>query len=273
MDKLQKTILYWALTALVIVLVVFVLVSINQKVNTATTTNVVSFSGEGKVSAKPDIAVIDLAIVTQATTSKAAQDANSKKSQTVVDFLKKNGVADKDIKTTGYNIYPQYVYPRPVPYILNGVSGGSAGAGTSVIMPEPVPPVIDNNPRISGYQVVESLEIKVRDLNKVSQVLDGVVAAGANQVGQLTYSIDNPEKLKDDARAKAIADAKAKANTLESQIGIRLGKIINFSEGFNGYPGPIMYDVKAQGGLGGGPSVPSGENEITVDITLTYQIK
>lgn len=267
MDKLQKVILYWALAVLVVVLVVFVLVSINQKLNTATTTNVVSFSGEGKVLAKPDIGVIDVSIVTQAVTSKDAQDANSKKSQMVVDFLKKDGIAEKDIKTTSYNIYPQYVYPRPVPYLSKSLSG------TSTNIPESLPS-IDSNPRISGYQVVESLEVKVRDLAKISQVLDGVVTAGANQVGQLTYQIDNPEKLKNEARAKAIADAKNKANTLESQIGIKLGKIINFSEGFNGYPGPIMYEAQTLT-KGGGitPSVPSGENEITVNVTLTYQIK
>ena len=255
MSKIDKTILYWALTALTALLAVFVLVSINQKLNTATTTNTVSFSGEGRVAAKPDVAVIELAIVTQATTSKEAQDANSKKSQAVVNFLKKGGVADKDIKTLNYNIYPQYIYPRP----LNGEL-------------YPVP-INGGGPKISGYQVNESLEVKIRNLDKVSEILDGVVAAGANQVGQLTFKIDDPEKLKSEARAKAIADAKKKANELKGEVGIRLGKIVNFSEGFSGYPGPIMYEAQALSKDGGGPSVPSGENEITVNVTLTYQIK
>lgn len=236
------------------ILSVYFLVSINQKLNTATTANTVSFSGEGKVLAKPDIAVISLSIVTQALTSKEAQDNNSAKSKAVVNFLKKQDVAEKDIKTTGYNIYPQYTYPRPQ-------------SGASYLMP------IDGGPKISGYQVVESLEVKMRDLTKVSQILDGVVAAGANQVGQLTYQIDNPEKIKDEARAKAIADAKSKAKSLESQIGIKLGKIVNFSEGFNGYPIPIMLESRVVGKDLGGPSVPSGENEIMVSVTLTYQIK
>lgn len=223
------------------------MVSISQKLNTATTANTVSFSGEGKVLAKPDVAVIDFSIVTEAATSKAAQDANSEKSNKVTDFLKKQKIEDKDVKTTSYSIYPQYEYPR-----YGGV------------------------PRIKGYQVSQTIEVKIRDLGNVSSILDGVVTAGANQVGNLNFKIDDPEKLKAEARAKAIADAKKKAGELKGQVGIKLGKIVNFSEGVAGYPVP-MYETMAKGmggGIGGGgPSLPSGENEITVDVTITYQIK
>lgn len=257
MSNLNKQLISWLVSIFLIILSIFLLVGINQKLNTATTTNTVSFDGEGKVLAKPDIAVINLSIVTQAASSKDAQGANSRKSKTVVDFLKKNGVVEKDIKTTGYNIYPQYVYPRPVPL----------GATYPI-------PADGSGPKISGYQVVESLEVKVRDLEKASDILDGVVAAGANQVGSLKFEIDNPEKLKAQARQMAINDAKKKADELKSQLGIRLGRIINFTEGFSGYPQPLILEAQsAKGGAGGGPEVPSGENEITVDVTITYQIK
>ena len=230
-----------------IVLAVFLIASTNQVLNTATTTNTVSFSGEGKVVAKPDIAKISLSIVTDALTSKTAQDENSKKSKTVTDYLKKQNIDDKDIKTTGYNIYPQYKYPQ---------YGGQ--------------------PTITGYQVNQSMEIRIRDLDKVSNILDGIVASGTNQVSQLSFEIDNPDALKSEARAKEIADAKSKANELKSQVGISLGKIINFSENTSGYPVPIYMkaELDGRGGMGGGgPSVPAGENEITVSVTITYQIK
>ena len=112
MEKLQilqtqKRILFWVVIGFLIILAVFVAVSINQKLDTATTTNTVSFSGEGKVLAKPDVAVIDFSIVTEAATSKAAQDANSEKSNKVTDFLKKQKIDDKDIKTT----FLQYLSP------------------------------------------------------------------------------------------------------------------------------------------------------------------
>ena len=239
--------LIWSGAVVMVILAVFLIASTNKVLNTAATTNTVSFSGEGKVVAKPDIAKVQLSIVTDALTSKAAQDENSKKSKAVTDYLKKQDIDDKDIKTTGYNIYPQYKYPQ---------YGGQ--------------------PTITGYQVNQSLEIKIHDLDKVSDILDGVVAAGANQVNQLGFEIDNPEALKADARKKAIEDAKKKADELEDQLGIDLGKIVSFSENTGGYPIPIYMkaEVDGRGGMGGGgPSVPTGENEIVVNVSITYQIR
>ena len=267
MSNSQKTMLVVMGTVLMAILSIFLLVSMNQISNTATTTNTVSFSGEGKVTAKPDIAVISFAILTESSTSKTAQDANSKKSNQVTDFLKKQGVEDKDIKTSGYNVYPQYSYPRAVPLLRQGSEGQA--------VPPSSPDYYDPNPKIIGYQVNQSFKIKIRDLDKVSSVLDGLVTAGANQVNNLGFQIDEPEKLKTEARAKAIADAKAKANQLKSQLGISLGRIINFSENSGGYPGPYYLEAKAvsDGSGGGGPSIPVGENEITINVTITYQIK
>lgn len=263
----QYKYLVWAGTAVLVMLTVFLVSATKQINNTAATTNTISFTGEGKVFAVPDVATVSFSIVTEAKTSKDAQDLNSEKSKKVVDFLKSQKIDEKDIKTSGYNVYPQYSYPRPVPL---GVE----------VQSYPVPPdspqYYDSNPKISGYQVSQSFEVKIRDLDKVSSVLDGLVTAGANQVNQLGFRIDDEEKLKDEARAKAIADAKKKASMLQSQIGIRLGKIVNYSEGGGGYP--IYYKTEAMdaGGRGGGgplPEIPAGENEITVNVTITYQIK
>ena len=226
------------------VLAIFIVVSINQKLNTATTTNTVSFNGEGKVLAKPDVAVIDFSIITEASTSKAAQDANSKKSQNVIDFLKKQNIEDKNIKTISYNIYPLYSYPR------------------------------NEAPKIEGYHVDQTVRVKVKNLDNVSSILDGIVTAGANRISNLSFEIDEPEKLKAEARVKAIDDAKKKANELEGQIGIKLGKIVNFSENVDNWPVVLRSVALEEKGIGGGgPSVPSGENEITVNVTITYQIK
>jgi len=252
-----------------LILAIFLLVMTSHVSNTATNTNTVSFSGEGKVFAKPDIAAISFSIVTEAKTSKAAQDDNSKKSEKVVNFIKSQGIDEKDIKTTGYNVYPQYSYPRPVPLPM-GIEGSAPSA------PSSYPQYYDSNPKITGYQVNQSFEVKVRDLDKVSAILDGLVAQGANQVNNLGFQIDDIEKVKNEARELAIKDAKEKANVLKKQIGIRLGKIVNFSEG-GYYPGPYMMEAKAtDSGVGGGgsaPAVPVGENEITVNVTITYQIK
>lgn len=239
--------LIWSGTTVMIVLAVFLLASTNQVLNTAATTNTISFNGEGKVVAKPDIAKVKLIIVTEALTSKAAQNENSNKSNTVTSYLKKQGIEDKNIKTISYNIFPQYKY---------SLSGGK--------------------PQIVGYQVEQSIEVKIRDLDKVSSILDGAVTAGVNQISGPNLEIDNPEKLRSEARAKAIEDAKRKAHELESQVGLSLGKIVNFVENYGGnYPPPIYLKAEAdgRGGYSAGPSIPTGENEIVVNVSLTYQIK
>lgn len=256
MGNIQKKILFWVVSGLLVILAVFIVVSISQKLNTATTTNTVSFSGQGKVYAKPDIAMLDFSVITEAKTSKAAQDENSKRSQKVVDYLKNQGLEDKDIKTTYYNIYPQYSQNRP-PIIYDAAV-----------------PVAPSIPQILGYQAIQGFQVKVRDFDKISGIVDGLVANGVNNVNNLGFSIEDPEKLRSEARTLAIADAKKKADELKGKIGIGLGKIINFYEDIYGY----QFD--RGGGYGGvealpakGPSLPPGENEITVNVTLTYQIK
>jgi uncharacterized protein YggE len=226
-------------------LAVFLAVEINHVWSTAATTNTVSFSGEGTVSVTPDIAAISASIVTQAADSKTAQDQNSTKSKAVTDFLKNQGIDEKDIKTSSYNVYPQYRY-------------STAGQQT-----------------ISGYQVSQAYDVKVRDLDKVSTILDGLVSAGANQVNNLGLQVDNPDAAQAEARQKAIDDAKKKASELQGQVGIKLGRIVNFSENSNGSPMPMYaLDAKNQSaGMGGGPEISVGQNEVTVNVTITYQIK
>lgn len=260
MKELHKIFIYWSLSALIIILGAFLIVSIYQKLNTATTTNTVSFSGQGKVFAKPDIALLEFGVLTEAATSKAAQDSNSKKSRQVTDFLKKQGIEEKNIKTTYYNIYPKYS-SLPVYYDERRVQT------------YPTPPV-PTEPKIVGYYVNQGFQVKVRNFDKLSEVVDGLVANGVNNINNLGFSIEDPEKLRSEARALAIADAKKKADELKGEIGIRLGKIVNFYEDVYGY------GLDRSGGLGGiqelpakGPSLPSGENEIKVTVTLTYQIK
>src|SRR3989344_3644438 len=262
----QYKYLIWAGTGVLVILAIFLMVMIDHVSGTATSTNTVSFSGEGKIFAVPDIAMVSFSILTEAKTSKLAQDSNSEKSKKVVDFLKNQNIDEKDIKTSGYNVYPQYSYPLPT-----GRQADPVPMGTEPAM-YPAPDYYPGNPKITGYQVNQSFTVKVRDLDKVSAVLDGLVTAGANQVNNLGFQIDDLEKVTDEARELAIKDAKEKASRLKKQIGIRLGKIVNFSEGGGGYPIPYMLETK---GLGGGtdaegPSIPVGENEIVVNVTITY---
>jgi uncharacterized protein YggE len=246
MEPLQKKIFGWSVVFLTVVGAVFLLVLTDRTVNSATTTNTVAFSGRGSVVAKPDIAIVNITILTEANTSKAAQDDNSRKSQDVIGYLEDQDIEEKDIKTSSYNLNPRYAYPR----------GGT--------------------PVITGFQVRQSITVKIRDLDRVGSVLEGVVAAGANQVSGVNLTIDDPDALQQEARAKAIADAKEKAANLEKQLGISLGRIINFSEGGDfGMPvfRAFAEDTIGVGGAGPVPDIPIGENEIVSNVTLTWQIK
>jgi uncharacterized protein len=204
----------------------------------------ISFAGEGKVYTKPDIAFVDVSVVTQGVQIKDVQDANTKKMNKVITFLKDSGIDEKDIKTTNYNLYPQYTY--------------------------------ENNkiPQIMGYQINQTLSIKIRNLDKVGTILEGGVNVGINQVNSLYFGFENDEQLKEQARKIAIDDAKKKAEKLASQLGVKLIKITGFSDNTVGYPVP-MYDAKAYGlgGGGGTPNIQTGQNEIIVDVTITYEIK
>lgn len=218
----------------------------------------IAVSGEGKVTARPDIARINASVVTQEEFLKDAQADNAKKTNILVAYLKSDGIQESDIKTVGYNIYPQYSYPRP------------CYSDTC--------PVISDQPRIMGYQVRTAYEITVRDLEKAGDILAGVVGAGANEVGGISFTIDQPNQLQADARKKAIDDAKAKAEKLAKDLGRRIGPITNFSEG-GSYP-PILYrsemmaaDGKGGGGVAPSPSIPAGENEIMVTVSITYELR
>jgi len=216
----------------------------------------VAVSGEGRVASKPDIARITGTIVTEKEDLKAAQDDNSIKSKAVTDYLKSQGVEDKDIKTVAYNIFPQYSYPPPC-------------FG-------PVCPLETQRPRIIGYQVRNSLEVTIRDISKAGAILSGVVGAGVNEVGGVSFTIENPEALKAQARGMAIADAEAKARTLAKNLDHRLGKIVSFNEG-GSFPMPIFLGreaaVDGKGGGGFEPAIEPGESEIVVIVNVTYEFK
>lgn len=215
----------------------------------------ISVSGEGKVSARPDVATIVASIVSQGEYLKDVQSANSQKSNALVAYLKSVGVKEEDIKTVSYVIEPQYRYPQPCPY-------GS------------VCPVEQTQTKIIGYLIRNAYGIKVRDLAKAGDVLAGVVGAGANDVSGIQFTIDQPDQLKAEARKKAIDDARAKAEKLAHDLGRGLGPIVNFSE--SGSQPPIYFERAAPSAQGGGapaPAVAPGENEIVVDVSITYEFR
>lgn len=206
--------------------------------------NTINISGEGKVFAKPDIGQVSLSVVESAKTVDAAQSAATKAMNDVVKFLQSSGVAEKDIKTTEYSINPLYDYP-------------------------------DGRRVDRGYEVRQGLTVKIRTLEDAGKIVSGAAERGANQIGGISFTTEDPTLLKEEARRKAIEDARAKAKVLARDLGIRLGDVVSFNESGGGYP--IFYG-KAMGiGMGGDevsvPEIAPGENEIIVNVTVSFEIR
>ena len=226
----------------------------------------ISVSGEGKAAVKPDSAVFSATVITQSAKVKDAQNKNSSASNAIFAFLKQNGIAEKDTKTIQYSVEPQYEFVRS--------SAAATIPAQSAFYPMPYPPPPPSSvPKIASYQVRYTFEIKVHDLNKADTLLDGVVAQGANEVGSLSFRVDNEDQVKADAQKKAIDNAQQKANQLARNLGVRLGRIVLFSESGN-YP--IYYSDMAKSAEGGVSSAPAprvapGEQEVTSTVNINYE--
>lgn len=214
-------------------------------------------SGEGTVYAVPDVATINLTVRTQSAALKDASASNNQKNNQLIAFLKSKGIDAKDIKTVFYNVTPQYQYDdRPCAFN----------------MPCPA----SQPPKIVGYEVSNSVEVKVRNLDNIGTILDGAVSSGANEVSGPVFAVDNEDKAKDDARAMAFAAAKKKAETLAGAMGVRLMRISGFSESGDS---PIYYGMMGKGGAvmdsaaPPAPAIEPGQNKIKVTVSVTYDAK
>jgi hypothetical protein len=233
-----------------IVLTVGEVIDIKNKVQPIGST--ITFSGTGEIFAKPDLITTSFSVLTQAKTVAEALSENTKKMNAVIDFMKSQGVAEKDLKTTNFNIFPRYEFQRVEIQIY------------------PFPP---GKNVLVGYEVDQSLEVKIRDLSKVGQILQGGADEGANQIGDLSFTVDKADELKSQARKQAIDQARAKAKELTSQLGVRLGKVVSFSEN-GGYPIIFGFAKEASQSAGGGtPQIETGENKIEVTVSITYEIR
>ncbi len=245
--------------------------------------NTISVSGHGEYLAVPDIATFSFSVVSDKQTVAAAQSDATAKANAVIAYLKAAGVADKDIQTTDYSINPQYSYQNAVcppaasvsaPAIYNDgtvsssvSSGGSSGA---VVYCPPGKQVL------TGYEVRQTTTVKVRDTTKAGDLLAGVGGKGATELSGLSFTFDDPTAPQQQARDKAIADAKQKAGVLAGQLDVSLVRVVSFTEGTN-YP---VYSNKVYGVASGvaaaadaAPTISVGQNKTTDDVTITYEIR
>ncbi len=217
--------------------------------------NLIVLTGHGEVKAVPDIANIYFTIRKEAKTVKEAQAGVASVEKSSLDFLKTKNIDNKDIKTENTSFNPKYENKVLVPCSMYNC-----------------PP---SNNVIVGYESSESITVKVRNTDDVGAIIQGLGTLGVENLNGPNFAIDNEDALKIQARKLAIDEAKVKAQKLAKDIGIRLGKIVSFSEG-NNYPAPMMYakaDMAVSSSVGAPAEIPKGENTIASDVTITYEIK
>lgn len=204
----------------------------------------VHVTGEGEAFLAPDMAVMQLTVTREGDTARAALDANSSAMQQVLDAMRAAGVEERDLRTSQFSIQPRY---RHLPRQQDGSQ-------------EP--------PSIVGYQVSNSLEVRVRDIDAVGAVLDRAVSLGVNQDGQIQWANADPREAEDAARRAAVKDALARARTLAEAAGVKLGKVLEITEQGGAAPMPAMFRREAV--MAAADSVPlaTGENAYRVSVSL-----
>ncbi|MCF3641844.1 SIMPL domain-containing protein [Rhizobium sp. TRM95111] len=208
---------------------------------------VVTVTGVGEASVTPDMALIELGVVKDGKTAREALDANSKAMAEVLSALKEAGIAERDLQTSGFSINPQYHYPQ-----------SSTG--------ENQPPVL------TGFQVANTVSLRVRDLDKLGTIIDRSVTMGVNQGGAIRFVNDDPAGALSEARRKAVADAMAKAKELTDAAGIGLGRILEIDETVS-QPQPMpMMRAMAKDFAAEAVPVAAGENSYSVTVTMTFSL-
>jgi uncharacterized protein len=198
----------------------------------------ITMSGHGEVRAAPDMVTLSAGVTSEAPSAAAALAANSSRMQAVFAALKKLGIADKEMQTSNFSVSPQ-------------MSG------------QPV--------RLTGYQVNNQVRAQLNDVGKLGAALDALVTAGANQMNGIDFAIKNPAPLLAEARASAVADAKAKAEIFAKAAGVSLGPILSISES-GGYVQPLAGRPMMMMAAKAAP-VAAGEESVTAEISIIWEIR
>lgn len=252
-SKYQLTMLIAAAGAVVLLLSALVIglfgfnpaVAAAQTPSTGVPPRTITVVGEGKVKVKPDIAQAGIGVEIINSDVKQASNEASAVMQKILDTLKAQGVADNDIQTSYFNIWVERPYAADT-----------------------------NQPAQTIYHVSNTVNVTIRDLNKVTTTLGAAIEAGANTINSVTFDIASPTELQGQARQKAVDNAKAKAQELAGLNGVTLGDVVTVSEVVQG-PVPLFSSANYAQGVGGGGAGPisPGEIEVTVQLQISYAIQ
>jgi len=201
-------------------------------------------TASGEVSRVPDVAVISAGVVSRAAGASAALQDSADRMQRVVAALKRAGVADRDIQTSNVSLNPEYRYPE------------------------------NQAPQLVGYTATNSVTVRFRDIRAAGKIVDALVAQGANQINGPNLTVDKPETALDEARAKAIATGRARAELYARSLGMRVVRIVAVSDNGSSYappPMPVMMEAR----MASAPmtKIEPGEQKLQVSVAMTFELQ
>jgi uncharacterized protein YggE len=202
----------------------------------------ITVTGNGKISYVPNVANVSVGVSSDAKTAAEAWQANAEIVKKLFQVLKDQGIDPKDVKTTGLNVSPKYIYPK------------------------------DKKPQLVGYTATYNLTVTLRKLNEMGRTLDALVANGANRGMNISFTYDNMDELIDQARAKAVAEARHKADLYVKGAGAHLGAVVTIVEGYAPPPQRFYYEHKLEASVADLP-IAAGQQDLTVNVTVTWTIE
>ncbi|PZO82139.1 MAG: hypothetical protein DI629_01330 [Mesorhizobium amorphae] len=207
----------------------------------------IAVTGEGEATVAPDLAMLTLGVMRQAPTAGEALTANSEAMRAVIEAVKALGIAERDIQTAGLQVNPRYEYVER--------------------------PDRTQESKLVGYEVINSVTVRVRDIAKTGDLFDKAVAAGVNQGGNLSFSNEDPKATLREARKRAVADAIDKAQTLAEAANVKLGRITEITDTVVGMA-PIPMRAKSFDAMQSAPApIQAGENSYSVQVNITFALE
>ena len=252
------TLLTIALVGVIVALASYAYYTLKQSEGVYTGATSITVQGEGEVQVVPDIGTFSFSVIATGADAKTAQTKSAERINAILATMKAGGVEEKDVQTTNYNLNPQYTQDNT--------------ACVSMSYCPPSKPAV-----ISGYEVSQTVTVKVRKLDTAPDLVSKAGENGATNITSLSFTVDDEKVSKAEARTKAIADAKLKAEALAKDLGVTIVKMTSFYE-----DQPGMYPMMNQA-YGGAemmadksmtvPQMPVGENTIKSTVSITYEVK
>lgn len=201
-------------------------------------------TGLGETSAAPDMAYLSIGVEAEGATAAEALRKNSEKMDATLKSLRDAGVDKKDIQTSGLSVGAKYDYSRE-----------------------------NQPPRIIGYQATNTVQVKLRNIDKAGAIIDRAVGVGANRLDSISFGFSNPKPLLNDARRAAVADARERAGLYAEAAGVKLGPVMQISDSFSMAPGPVPVMMRAEAMDAKAVPLSPGESTLSASVTVIYGIE